>query len=386
MTSSREAREGFSSRFGSDADGVWSAPGRVNLIGEHTDYNQGLVLPFAIDRRTYAALRLRDDRRIRVASDLYPGIEEFSLDRSVEELPATWIGYPVGVAFSILDGVGNSEDFRGFDLYITTDVPEGAGLSSSAALECSVGLALTQAWGITVSRPELALIAQRAENVVVGAPTGFMDQFASLLGQENHAVFLDCQSREAQAVELGFVENDIELLVIDTKERHEHATGGYAARRASCEKAVELLGLNTLRDLDVDDLCSLENQLDEETLRRVRHVVTENERVRELVTTMRNRGPSAGGQLLVDSHASMRDDFEISTPALNLAVEAACAAGALGARMTGGGFGGAAIAMVTTAQRDAVAAAVNRAFEQAGLVAPDVFTVVPSDGARKEES
>jgi galactokinase len=388
-----DVRDGFNAVFGHEPDGLWSAPGRVNLIGEHTDYNLGFVLPFAIDRRTVVGVGLRDDRLIRVASTFADELVELSLDALVGlpgdaagRLLGGWSAYVLGVAWALgLDEFGGDlAAVPGLDLFIDSDVPVGAGLSSSAAIESAVALALNDVWQLGLDRPTLARVGQRAENVAVGAPTGIMDQSASLLGQADHAVFLDCRSLDAQVVPLGLDEAGLVVLVIDTGVKHSHATGGYGERRASCEAGAAALGVSSLRDVSVADLEGARALLDDVTYRRVAHVVTENQRVLDTVDTLRGGGgPLAIGELLDASHRSMRDDFEISVPELDLAVEAAVEAGAIGARMTGGGFGGAAIALVTLDDLSRVQVAVDNAFSEHGYAAPDTFVVRASDGAAR---
>ena len=381
--SAPELSAAFSARFGREPAGIWSAPGRVNLIGEHTDYNDGFVLPFAIDRSTAVAAAPRRDRTARV----YSAFGEGSLaSADLNELSAGsvqgWAAYPLGVLWAFEDrGTG----VPGLDLYLDSDVPVGAGLSSSAALECAVAVMANDLSGAALTGPELAVLGQRAENLMVGAPTGIMDQSASLLGEDGHAVFLDCRSHEAQLVPLDLAGSGLTLLVIDTRVSHEHSSGGYASRRASCELGAREMGVAALRDLGVEDLAAAERVLDAETFRRVRHVVTENARVLAAVSVLREDGPAKLGPLLDESHLSMRDDFEISCPELDLAVETACGAGALGARMTGGGFGGSAIALVNTGDAGTVTAAVTAAFAAAGYAAPEVFTVLPASGAGRLE-
>ena len=371
----------FNEAFAAEPSGFWAGPGRVNLIGEHTDYNDGFVLPFAIDRWAVAALRLRSDRTIRLATDFTDGILTADLD-SIGTAPVSgWSAYPLGVIWALGEFGADLSTVPGFDLALMSDVPVGAGLSSSAAIECAVGVALNDAWGLGLDRRTLARVGQRAENVVVGAPTGIMDQSASLLGEPDGAVFLDCRSLEAEVVPLGLAAAGLEILVVDTRVSHAHADGGYGSRRAACEAGARALGVPSLREVGVADLDRAREVLDEVTFRRVRHVVTENQRVLETVQLLRTAGPRAIGDLLDASHASMRDDFEISTPELDLAVETAQAQGAVGARMTGGGFGGCAIALVPTGSVDAVTLAVEAAFEAAGFAAPRVFTVRAVAGA-----
>ncbi|KQP56117.1 galactokinase [Agreia sp. Leaf283] len=379
-----QAAADFLDRFGRAADGVWSAPGRVNLIGEHTDYNEGFVLPFAIDRRTWAAVGLRDDNTARVTSTFSEDEVEVELAQVSPEILDGWSAYPLGIAWALGENGIDLAGQAGFDVHISSDVPVGAGLSSSAAIECAVAIALDERWQLELDRPTLARVGQLAENKAVGAPTGIMDQSASLLGRRDSAVFLDCRSLRSEIVDLGFQAAGLEIVIIDTKVSHAHATGGYAARRASCEAGAAALGVESLRDVGVADLDRAREVMDDETFRRVRHIVTENARVLATVRALRESGPLAIGEILDASHVSMRDDFEISVPELDLAVVAARAAGAIGARMTGGGFGGAAIALTPSHLVAEVTSQVAAAFAEAGYRAPEIFTVTPSDGAKRE--
>jgi len=387
------ARALFAERFGTEPVGTWSSPGRVNLIGEHTDYNDGFVLPFAIQHRTHVALAPRTDGvfRVRVASTFDDTTAEVALEALDVVFPdqrddvPEWARYPLGVAWALLAASGTDPaDVSGVDLAFASDVPVGAGLSSSAAIEGATAVALAETWGLELDRVALAQVGRRAENEAVGAPTGIMDQMASLLGRPDAAIFLDCRSLEAEVVDLGFAAAGLELVVIDTGVKHSHATGGYGERRAACERGAAALGVPALRDVSVDDLARLAALVDNVTFRRVRHIVTENQRVLDTVRTLREQGPTAIGDLLVASHASMRDDFEISVPELDTAVEAALAAGALGARMTGGGFGGAAIALVAHDRVEAVRDAATAAFAASRFSAPTIFTVTPSAGAARD--
>jgi galactokinase len=380
-TTTQTITDGFRARFDREADGLWFGPGRVNLIGEHTDYNDGFVFPFAINRRAVVALAVRDDRMLRVASSFTDEIVQISLDDLTPEAVSGWSAYPLGVAWALGQKGADLSAATGFDAYIASDVPIGAGLSSSAAIECATAVALNEVWGLGFEKEVLVRVGQLAENRVVGAPTGILDQSSSLLGQTDAAVFLDCRSFESEVVPLGFDDAGLELLVIDTRVSHAHATGGYADRRASCEKGAALMGAGSLRDLTVADLPRAVDTLDDETFRRVRHILTENQRVLDTVQLLREQGPAAIGDLLDASHASMRDDFEISVAELDLAVETARAAGALGARMTGGGFGGSAIALTPHALIPAVQQAVTEAFAAAGFTAPDLFVVRAAAGA-----
>lgn len=378
MDLAAKTSQAFFEAYGYQPTGVWSAPGRANLIGEHTDYNNGFVLPFGINHRTYAAVALRDDRICRVASEIDGKTFEIDLDGSKPE-NLDWALYPLGVAWVMREIAS-----KGFDCYITSDVPVGAGLSSSAAIESAMALALNELWGAGKTKKELALIGQKAENTVVGAPTGIMDQTASMLAEPDGAVLIDCKDLETMVVDLGLSKHDLVVAVIDTRVSHSHAHGGYGSRRKSCEDGAAALGVDSLRELSLSDLPRAQSQLDDVTFRRVRHVITENQRVLDTVASLREGNLEALGRLLLESHASMRDDFEISVAELDLAVETAMATGAIGSRMTGGGFGGAAIAVIHKDKLGELEANCKAAFAKAGFVEPNVFAVVPSGGARRE--
>ncbi|MGN8025249.1 galactokinase [Microbacterium sp. 22242] len=383
----------FRELTGSAPEGVWSAPGRANLIGEHTDYNDGFVLPFAIQHRTFAAARLRTDGRIRVASTFAPLAVECDLDALESLFPVEhqgadrdmpeWAAYPLGVAWA-LRALAPGASFPGVDIAISSDVPVGAGLSSSAAIEGAAGSALNELWGLGLDAVTLATAGRRAENEAVGAPTGIMDQMASMLGVADAVTFLDCRTLETRSIPTRFAEAGLEVLVIDTGVKHAHSTGGYRERRESCQRGAAALGVPALRDVAVQDLPRAAELLDDVDFRRVRHVVTEDQRVLDTVAALTEQGPRAIGELLVASHASMRDDFEISVPELDTAVDTALAHGAIGARMTGGGFGGAAIALVDHDRVPAVSEAVRDAFAAAGFAPPHLFTVTPSAGPRRD--
>jgi galactokinase len=377
-------RDDFIQTFGREPDGIWSAPGRVNLIGEHTDYNLGFVLPFAINRRTVAAIGVRDDRVLRVGSTFTDELVEVAIDDLSPEILSGWAAYPLGVAWALSEFGVDLAAVPGMDILLDSNVPVGAGLSSSAAIESAVGLALDELWRLGLDRRTLARVGQRAENVAAGAPTGIMDQSASLLGEPDAAVFLDCRSLESEVVPLGLEAAGLEILIVNTGVTHAHADGGYAERRASCEEGARILGVESLRDVSLADLGRARELLDDVTFRRVRHVVTEDQRVLDTVRTLREQGPTAIGELLDASHVSMRDDFEISVPELDLAVETAQANGAIGARMTGGGFGGSAIALVPSDTLSRVLVALDGAFAEHGFGQPELFTVRPSEGARRE--
>jgi galactokinase len=371
----------FEATFGAAPHGVWAAPGRVNLIGEHTDYNEGFVLPFAIDKRARAAVRLRDDSTVRLLSTIGgQGMVTADAATLVPGSVSGWATYPLGVVWALQQ---HGIEVPGFDLLLNSDVPPGAGLSSSHSIECAAITALNDLTGAGLGAEEMVRLTQHAENVFVGAPTGIMDQSASLRGASGQAVFLDCRDQAVQLVPFEAQEAGLLLLVIDTKVAHSHADGGYASRRASCELGAEVLGVKALRDVTVAGLEQAGRLLDPVTFRRVRHVVTENERVLQTVDSLRAQGPAHIGGLLDASHASMRDDFQISCPELDLAVDTARSHGALGARMTGGGFGGSAIALTPVVHEQQVRDAVVRAFAKAGFTRPDIFTVTPAAGAER---
>jgi galactokinase len=367
----------FKDAFGRSPEGCWEAPGRVNLIGEHTDYNDGLVLPFALDRTTRAAVARRDDGVLRVHSAaMAGGIVELPAADLAPGRDAGWATYPAAVLWTLREA---GYDIGCADIHFDSTVPVGGGLSSSAALQVATALALTELYGVTLGRQELALLCQRSENVYVGAPVGVMDQTASACGTEGHVLHLDVRGLAARQVPLDLAGAGLALLVVDTRVKHSHADGEYASRRAGCEEAAAALGLGSLRDVPYEGLDAALAALPDDRLRRLtRHVVTENQRV-ERVTSLLLAGDAAGvGPELSAGHASLRDDFRVSCPELDLAVETAVAAGALGARMTGGGFGGSAIALTPVEAVPAVSAALASA-----LPAAHVFPVAPAPGAHR---
>jgi galactokinase len=363
------------------------------LIGEHTDYNEGFVLPFAIGPRTAVAAARRADGLLALASAQFPSrVTTVPLTEVGPGAVSGWTAYPVGVAWALRQAhprLGGAATTAGVNLYVDSTVPTGSGLSSSAALECAVALALNDLWELGLDRADLARACQRAENTVVGAPTGIMDQFASLFGEPGSAVFLDCRAIAGENVPLPLDAAGLTIVLADTRQQHSHAAGGYADRRASCERAARILGVRALRDVGVGDLEKAASLLDPETFRRARHVVTEDERVLAAVAALRagalESDPGRLGALLTASHESMRDDFAITTPALDLAVATALDAGAAGARMTGGGFGGAIIALVRRDRAAETAEAITAAFARGGFAAPRLSTVAPSDGARRDD-
>ena len=374
-----DVSQAFAERFGRPPEGAWQAPGRVNLIGEHTDYNDGFVLPIAIDRHvTLAAARRDDDLVVVVSREL--GEATVRLSEVAPGGAARWSAYVAGSLWALAQ---EGAPVGGLDMLLTSDVPVGSGLSSSAALECAVLLAARDLYGGPGDRTALARAGQRGENEIVGAPVGIMDQMASLHGRAGHALLLDCRDLHLAHVPLRLEEAGLALLVLDTRVSHAHAGGEYGERRAACEEAARVLGVRALRDADLTGLEAAAGRLGPEVLRRARHVVTENARVSEAVALLREGRPQDLGPVFAASHASMRDDFEISSPELDTAVEAATAAGALAARMTGGGFGGSAVALVPAAAAPAVGEAVVAAFAARGHASPSVFPVTAASGAER---
>jgi len=375
----------FEELTGRRAEGVWAAPGRVNLIGEHTDYSGGLVLPMALPQVCTVTAAIRDDDVISVRS-LQCGEEPVVCP--VTALPGEvegWAAYAVGIVWALRTA---GHRVGGVELVLDSDVPIGAGLSSSASVGCSVAIALRDLYALPLTGVDLAEIARRCENEFVGAPTGVMDQAVSMNAEDGHLYFLDTRSMKAQQVPFALDRHGLTLLVIDTRTTHEHSGGGYASRRRAVEEGARLLGVPELRDVRPEDLAAaltrLEAADDPVTARRVRHVVTENARV-EAVVEILNTGadPRRVGPILSAGHQSLRDDFEISTPELDAAVDAAERSGAYGARMTGGGFGGSAIALIDTAALPDVQAAIDQVFVERGYQAPRYFTATPAPGARR---
>ncbi|GAA3686019.1 galactokinase [Lentzea atacamensis] len=385
-TPAEKAAEAFERLHGRAPDGVWSAPGRVNLIGEHTDYNDGYVLPFALPHRIAVAASPRADGVLTVSTLGDDGGVQDAAPAVVADLvPGTvkgWAAYPSGVAWALREqGIGVT---GGADLVLSGDVPAGAGLSSSHALECAVALALLGLAGVDAERPDIARWVQRSENDFVGAPTGILDQTASLSCIEAHALFYDVRSGKSEQIPFDAAASGLEVLVVDTRASHSHVDGGYGARRAGCERAAEILGVPALRDVDVDELDDTLVRLPEELRPLVRHVVTENDRVLRTVELLRAGKLADIGPLVSASHASLRDDYRVSCLELDVAVDAAMEAGALGARMIGGGFGGSAIALVPVERHDEVERSVLAGFASRSLTRPRLFTAVPSAGAGRD--
>ena len=367
--------EVFSNRFGTAPMFVVRAPGRVNLIGEHTDYNEGFVLTLAIDRATWIALRPRDDNRVQLHSIEQKETTEFDLT-SLEKGPVSWCEYPKGVAWALREA---GYDLCGWDGVSTCDVPMGAGLSSSASFELAVARAFAAVSDFAWDAQEMALLCQKAENQWVGVNCGIMDQMISAIGRENHAVLIDCRDLSAEAVPLPA---GVAVVVMDTSTRRGLVDSAYNERRRQCEAAAEFFGVKALRDVSLEDFESRSAGLDDVVGRRARHVITENDRTLRAAAAMKAGDAGLLGQLIDQSHESMRDDFEISNPQLDIMVALARkTAGCFGARQTGGGFGGCALALVDAEVTSGFVDEVSRRYEEATGLAPKLYLCRAANGA-----
>lgn len=379
-TAVARAAAAFREQFGAEPRVIGAAPGRVNLIGEHTDYNAGLCLPIALGQRTAAASAPREDSTVTVRSLDIGRSATFSLDAVRPGHPSGWAGYVAGTLWALRE---EGVPLGGLDLVIASDVPVGAGLSSSAAIEGAVAAAADGAFGLGLlesdaGRESVIRACRRAENEIVGAPTGGLDQTAAVRGEAGHALELDFRSGQVRVVPFAISEHGLEILVIDTRAHHSLADGQYGRRRAECDDAAELLGVASLREASLDAVADIANA----TLRRrARHVVSEIQRVELAVAALKAEDFLELGRLFDASHASLRDDYEVSCAELDAACAAAAGAGALGARMTGGGFGGSAIALIRTEDREAVTRAVREAFAGQGWREPNLFVAEAGGGA-----
>jgi galactokinase len=375
MTSATQVADLFTEEFGTSPDGVWSAPGRVNLIGEHTDYTGGLVLPFAINQRAWIAARPRTDGIVRAVAH-GRGAASALLHEVSRGRPADWLGYLAGAAW-VMEGASGG----GWDLALASDVPIGGGLSSSASITCAALLAMDDLSSSGHGRQELAGLAQRVEHEVIGIPCGIMDQTASLLCTRNHLLALD--TRTLDVVQVPWRADGLALLVTDTRAPHVLADGQYADRRRQCEEATVTLGVSQLRDATLAMIEEAGPLLTADQAACARHVVSENGRVIDTRTLLEQGRTDEIGPLLTASHASLRDDFRVTVPQLDVAAEAALDAGALGARMTGGGFGGSTLTLVRGEDLDAVRTAIDTAFADHGFGPPAHFVTAPADGAQR---
>ena len=365
----------FEEIYGRKPEVIAEAPGRVNLIGEHIDYSEGFVLPFAIADRAHAAIAARADSLVRIASHQRKE-KIFSIDIS-DVKPGSkgdWEKYVLGVLWSL--GITS-----GVDILVDGSVPSGAGLSSSAALECSVAVGLNALFSLERSKQDLARATQKAENDYVGMPCGIMDQSVSLMGQAGAALLLDCRDLTTESIPFDVASAGLELLIIDTQAHHALVDGGYAERRAACESVAGKLGIPSMRHLTLEVLEANREKVTEVEFIRARHAVTEIARVLEAVTALRASDFATLGTLINASHASLRDDYAVSCPELDVAVDASLAAGAMGSRMVGGGFGGSAIALIKASDTQKTKDAVLAAFDKRGFKKPRFFTSLPSAGA-----
>lgn len=391
----------FRSTFSEEPSGVWQAPGRVNIIGEHTDYNAGLCLPIALPHNTFIALKAREDTLVHLVSDVNPqDVVEVDLNGLAARGVTGWAAYPVGVAWALREA---GFSVRGFDAAFVSCVPLGSGLSSSAAMTCSTALALDGEYELGFGssdegRITLINAAIRAENEMAGASTGGLDQSASMRCTAGHAIRLDCMpglsALESVTQEpFDLTQHGLELLVLDTCAPHQLNDGQYAQRRATCEAAAQKLGYEHLRAL-ADEIAANDNReqgladtlgrLDDEVMvKRVRHVITEIWRVDEFVEAFGAGDMTRSGQLLNASHDSLRDDYEVTVAELDVAVDVARASGALGARMTGGGFGGSIIALVEQGKAQPIAQAIADEFERRGFNAPRALPAVAAASAQR---
>ena len=366
----------FQEVFGSAPEIIASAPGRVNLIGEHVDFLDGFVLPFAISNATTVAIARTPDKKIRSASVQKKGaISTIDCGDIAPKSGEAWTRYPIGVLWAL--GIDS-----GLDILVDGQVPLGAGLSSSAALECAVATAITELFKLDLTLPELARAAQRAENIYVGMPCGIMDQSVSLMATEGNALLLDTRDLSIEQIPFDIAPLGLELLVIDTQVHHALVDGGYAERRASCEKAIADLGITSLRDISIPDFVARKSELDEKTYLRAFHGVTEMQRVLDAVALLKSGDFVGFGEIVTAAHASLRDNYTVSCPELNLAVDTANDFGALGSRMIGGGFGGSAIALIKAKDSELIKSEIKSGFMKARFKSPRFFSALPSAGAR----
>ena len=366
----------FQEVFGTRPDIIASAPGRVNLIGEHVDFLDGFVLPFAISDATTVAIAKNSSNKIRCASIQKKGaVSTIDCANIAPKSGEAWTRYPIGVLWSL--GIET-----GIDILVDGQVPLGAGLSSSAALECAVATAINELFNLGLTLPELARAAQRAENIYVGMPCGIMDQSVSLMATEGNALLLDTRDLSIEQIPFNIAPLGLELLVIDTQVHHALVDGGYAERRASCEKAIADLGITSLRDISISEFVARKPELDEKTYLRAFHGVTEMKRVLDAVALLKAGDFVGFGEIVTAAHISLRDNYTVSCPELNLAVDTALKFGALGSRMIGGGFGGSAIALIKAKDSELIKSEIKSGFMKARFKSPRFFSALPSAGAQ----
>jgi galactokinase len=366
----------FHEIFGAAPELIASAPGRVNLIGEHVDFLDGFVLPFAISDATTVAIARNSSNKVRCASIQKKGaVSTVNCADIAPKSGEAWTRYPIGVLWSL--GIET-----GIDILVDGQVPLGAGLSSSAALECAIATAINELFDLGLTLPELARAAQRAENIYVGMPCGIMDQSVSLMATQGNALLLDTRDLSIEQIPFNIAPLGLELLVIDTQVHHALVDGGYAERRASCEKAISDLGISSLRDISITDFVARKSELDAKTFIRAFHGITEMQRVLDAVALLKAGDFVGFGEIVTAAHISLRDNYTVSCPELNLAVDTALKFGALGSRMIGGGFGGSAIALIKAKDSALIKNEVKSAFMAKRFKSPRFFSALPSSGAK----
>ncbi|MBK0331254.1 galactokinase [Brachybacterium halotolerans subsp. kimchii] len=378
----------FAAAYGYEPDGVWSAPGRVNIIGEHVDYQDGLCLPMAISHRCFVAAARTPTDLVRVRSAQSDVVFEGQAGDLAPGAVEGWPAYVTGVLWALRPFISGAVQ-QGVDIYLDGHVPFGSGLSSSASVECATAEALESLLSLGTTPLERVRACIAAENDFVGASTGGLDQSASVLAREGRALLLDCRDFSTTPVAWDLAGQGLALLITDTRAEHSHAGGEYVDRRRDSERAAEILGVGTLREIDPDGLDEALGRIDDEVVRRrARHVITEIQRVRDFHALLESGSVREGvaqlGALLNASHDSLRDDYEVTVPALDVSVDAARAAGAHGSRMTGGGFGGSTIALVEAGSAQDVAQAIADAFAREDLGSPAFFLALPEDGAGQD--
>lgn len=380
MTRRSTILERFRARFGAEPH-VYRAPGRVNLIGEHTDYNDGFAMPAAIEFYCWVAVSTREDRRLSIYSEEFSASADADLDSASHQPSKTWSDYPVGVALQ-LEQAGFR--LRGANLLIESEVPMGAGLSSSAAIEVATAMALADQSGWSPDRVQFAQLCQKAENEFVGARVGIMDQFVSLHGQEDHALMLDCRALSFESL---LVPDSVKLVISNTMVKHELASSEYNRRRADCEEAVRRLagvlpGIRALRDVSLEQLERHRDVLSDVTYKRALHIVTENARVLDSAEALRTGDIARFGMRMAESHRSLRDLYEVSCRELDLMVDLAYQQrGVFGARMTGGGFGGATINLVDARYAGEFKEKIAKAYQKETGLVPQIYICKPAEGA-----
>lgn len=374
-----DTRNGFTEIFGYEPHGLWSAPGELSLLGDDSDYSDGHVLSIAIDRRTVVAVGVRKDRKLRVASTEADEIAEISLDKLSPDEVHGWAAYPLGVAWALGQYGADLSAVPGLDVFIDSDVPVGVGLGSSAALEAAVAVALNDAWQLSLDTLSLARVSQRAEKSVVGRVTGLGDHIPTLLAEDDRAVLFDSRSLDSDPIPLGFLDNDLVILVMDLGV--EVVEDVVTTRFQEREEAVDALDVPSLRDISPKRLPDYRDKLSETVYRRVQHLVTENQRVLDVARTLRQEGPMLIGDIITASQASLRDDYGISSKEIDLAIDTALTNGALGARAIGLGLSGTVYALVANSDLSMLLVALDGAFSEHGYQAPGTWVVNASRGA-----